>query len=73
MPIKSSPPAATPTDIVARLVSTLTHEMADPEVVARMAASGNDTPVWGAQLGRQLAEETKLFAAIVKRAGIQPE
>ncbi len=66
-------PAATPPDVVAKLVSTLTHEMAEPDVVARMAASGNDTPVSGAQLGRQLAEETKLFAAIVKRAGIQPE
>ena len=66
-------PAATPPEVLAKLVSTTTHEMADPETVARMAASGADSPVWGAQLGRQLVEEKKLFADIVKRAGIQPE
>jgi tripartite-type tricarboxylate transporter receptor subunit TctC len=66
-------PAATPPEIIARLVSTTTREMADPEVMARMVASGNDSPVSGAELGRRLVEDKALFAEIVKKAGIKPE
>ena len=66
-------PSATPAEVLSKLVSTTTHEMADPAVVARMAAAGVDTPVVGAQLGRQLVEDKALFAEIVKRAGIKPE
>lgn len=66
-------PAATPAEIVAKLVQTTTREMAAPEVVAKMQATGNDTPVVGAELGRQLAENKQLFAEIAKRAGIKAE
>jgi tripartite-type tricarboxylate transporter receptor subunit TctC len=66
-------PAATPRDVVEKLTSTLTREMADPDVMAKLTASGNDTPVVGAELGRRLAEDKALFAEIVKRAGIKPE
>ena len=66
-------PAATPPEVVSKLVSVTTHEMADPDVVARMSASGNDTAVAGAELGRRLVIDKALFAEIVKKAGIQPE
>ena len=66
-------PSGTPADVVAKLTSTLTREMAEPEVAAKLSASGNDGPVAGAELGRRLAEDKALFAEIVKRAGIKPE
>ena len=67
-------PAATPAEIVGKLVSTTVKEMADPEVVAKLLGAGNDNEyVSGAALTRRLAEDNLLFAEIVKRAGIQPE
>jgi tripartite-type tricarboxylate transporter receptor subunit TctC len=66
-------PAATPADIVTKLVQTVTKEMAVPEVVERLEKAGIDSPVYGPALGKRLAEDHALFAEIVKRAGIKPE
>lgn len=67
-------PAATPRDILVKLVTTTAKEMADPEVVAKLMAAGNDNEYTvGDELTRKLAADNVLFAEIVKRAGIPKE
>jgi tripartite-type tricarboxylate transporter receptor subunit TctC len=67
-------PSGTPHDVLAKLVTTTSKEMLDPDTVARLVAGGNDADfVVGTDLNRKLAEDKVLFAEIVRRAGIQPE
>lgn len=67
-------PAATPNDVLAKLVSTTAKEMSDPGVVAKLMGAGNDNEYTvGDELTRKLAADNLLFAEIVKRAGISKE
>lgn len=62
--------AATPPDVVARLVKETTEALAKPALVERMAALGaTPLPLTGADLKTFLAEEIRLWAEVVRISG----
>jgi tripartite-type tricarboxylate transporter receptor subunit TctC len=67
-------PASTPQAILDKAIGTLGPAMKDPETVRRLIELGNDDDFFiGAALRERLAEDRKLFAEIVEKAGIEPQ
>jgi tripartite-type tricarboxylate transporter receptor subunit TctC len=67
-------PAGTPQAIVDKAIATLLPAMKDPATVRRLIELGNDEDfLVGEALGKRLAEDKRLFAEIVEKAGIKPE
>jgi tripartite-type tricarboxylate transporter receptor subunit TctC len=67
-------PRATPSDIVVKLNAALNAALADPATIASLTNLG--ASVFGgspAEFAAFLADETKKWADVVKRAGIRPE
>jgi tripartite-type tricarboxylate transporter receptor subunit TctC len=67
-------PAATPKDILGKLTGTVATAMQDPETVKRLVEAGNDNDFMvGEVLGKRLADDIRLFAEVVAKAGIEPQ
>jgi tripartite-type tricarboxylate transporter receptor subunit TctC len=67
-------PAGTPRAILDKAIGTLVPAMTDPATVRRLIELGNDEDfLIGDALGKRLAEDKRLFAEIVEKAGIKPE
>lgn len=67
-------PAGTPEPIRARLQSEFQKVLREPEVRERLVALGNEVVArGGADLSAMIDRELKLYAGIVKTAGIQPQ
>jgi tripartite-type tricarboxylate transporter receptor subunit TctC len=67
-------PPGTPANVVNRLSSALRSAVSAPEVIENLAKQGaTAAPSSPAELGAQIAEETKRWAAVVKDAGIKTE
>jgi tripartite-type tricarboxylate transporter receptor subunit TctC len=67
-------PKNTPAEIVDRLNKEINAAVADPGMLARLAAIGGQ-PIPGspAEFGRLIAEETEKWGKVVRAAGIKPE
>jgi tripartite-type tricarboxylate transporter receptor subunit TctC len=67
-------PKNTPAEIVDRLNKEINAAIADPGMLARLAAIGGQ-PIPGApaEFGRLIAEETEKWGNVVRAAGIKPE
>jgi tripartite-type tricarboxylate transporter receptor subunit TctC len=67
-------PKNTPAEIVGRLNKEINAAIADPGMLARLAAIGGQ-PIPGspAEFGRLIAEETEKWGNVVRAAGIKPE
>ena len=67
-------PKNTPAEIVDRLNKEINAAVADPGMLARLAAIGGQ-PIPGspAEFGRLIAEETEKWGNVVRAAGIKPE
>jgi tripartite-type tricarboxylate transporter receptor subunit TctC len=67
-------PKNTPAEIVDRLNKEINAAVADPGMLARLAAIGGQ-PIPGspAEFGRLIAEETEKWGKVVRTAGIKPE
>jgi tripartite-type tricarboxylate transporter receptor subunit TctC len=67
-------PKATPADIVERLNKEINAALVDPKMKVRLADIGGEplpgTPVEFAKL---IADETEMWAKVVKSAGLRPE
>jgi tripartite-type tricarboxylate transporter receptor subunit TctC len=67
-------PAGTPASVIQRLSAELRKVVTSPEVEETFAKQGaTPTPSAPAELGTQIAEETKRWAAVVREAGIKVE
>jgi tripartite-type tricarboxylate transporter receptor subunit TctC len=67
-------PANTPQAVLDKAIGTLGPAMKEPETVRRLIELGNDDDfLIGAALRERLAEDRKLFAEIVEKAGIDPQ
>jgi tripartite-type tricarboxylate transporter receptor subunit TctC len=67
-------PANTPQAVLDKAIGTLGPTMKDPETVRRLIELGNDDDfLIGTALRERLAEDRKLFAEIVEKAGIEPQ
>jgi tripartite-type tricarboxylate transporter receptor subunit TctC len=67
-------PAGTPANVIQRLSAEVRKVVTSPEVVETFAKQGaTPTPSAPAELGAQIAEETKRWAAVVREAGIKLE
>ncbi|HKX37735.1 MAG TPA: tripartite tricarboxylate transporter substrate binding protein [Burkholderiales bacterium] len=67
-------PAGTPANVVQRLSAEVRKAVTSPDVEETFAKQGaTPTPSAPAQLGAQIAEETKRWAAVVREAGIKVE
>jgi len=67
-------PSATPKDVMGKLTGTLAAAMNEPETVQRLREAGNDHDFMvGDVLQRRLAEDIRLFAEIVEKAGIEKQ
>lgn len=67
-------PPGTPANVVNRLSGALRNAVSAPDVIENLAKQGATTaPSTPAELGAQIAEETKRWAAVVKEAGIKTE
>jgi len=67
-------PANTPQAVLDKAIGTLGPAMKDPETVRRLIELGNDDDfLIGDALRERLAEDRKLFAEIVEKAGIEPQ
>lgn len=67
-------PAGTPAAVVQKLSDALRAVVTSKDVVENFARQGaTSTPSSPAELGRQVAEETRRWAAVVKDAGIKVE
>jgi tripartite-type tricarboxylate transporter receptor subunit TctC len=67
-------PPGTPANVVNRLSNALRTAVSAPEVIENLAKQGaTAAPSSPAELGAQIAEETKRWAAVVKDAGIKTE
>lgn len=67
-------PAGMPKAIAEKLSLEIRNALATPDIQANFAKQGaTPTPSTPAQLGAQIAEETKRWAAVVKDAGIRIE
>jgi tripartite-type tricarboxylate transporter receptor subunit TctC len=65
--------SGTPTPIIRRLNEALVQVLADPELKARMQASGSSPPVSSTpeELGTMLRNESAKWGEVIRRAGIQ--
>ena len=67
-------PAGTPATVVQRLAGSLGAALKTPDVVENLAKQGaTASPSTPAELGTQIAEETRRWAAVVREAGIKSE
>jgi len=67
-------PPGTPASVVNRLSNALRTAVSAPDVIENLAKQGaTAAPSSPAELGAQIAEETKRWAAVVKDAGIKTE
>ena len=67
-------PPGTPPAVVNRLSGALRNAVASPDVQENLAKQGaTAAPSTSAELGAQIAEETRRWAAVVKDAGIKTE
>jgi tripartite-type tricarboxylate transporter receptor subunit TctC len=67
-------PAGIPQPVVAKLNGAIRAALASPDIQANFAKQGaTPTPSTPGELGAQIAEETKRWAAVVKDAGIRVE
>ena len=67
-------PPGTPAGVVTRLSNALRTAVSAPDVIENLAKQGaTAAPSSPAELGAQIAEETKRWAAVVKDAGIKTE
>jgi len=67
-------PPGTPGAVIQKLSSALRAALNAPEVLENLAKQGaTPAPSTSAELGTQMAEETKRWAAVVKDAGIKTE
>jgi tripartite-type tricarboxylate transporter receptor subunit TctC len=67
-------PAATPKDILGKLIGTLETAMNDPATVKRLMDAGNESDFMiGEVLQNRLIEDVRLFAEIVEKAGIEKQ
>jgi tripartite-type tricarboxylate transporter receptor subunit TctC len=67
-------PPGTPANVVNRLSGALRNALSAPDVVENLSKQGaTAAPSTSAELGAQIAEETKRWAAVVKDAGIKTE
>jgi tripartite-type tricarboxylate transporter receptor subunit TctC len=67
-------PAGTAQPILEKIIATLGPAMKEPEVLQKLIELGNENDfLIGPELGQRLAEDRKLFAEIVEKAGIEPQ
>jgi len=67
-------PAGTPASVVARVSGALRRALAGPQVEESFAKQGaTPTPSGPVELGAQIAEESKRWAAVVRDAGVKLE
>jgi len=67
-------PAGTPATVIQRLAAEVRKAVTSPDVEETFAKQGaTPTPNASAELGAQIAEETKRWAAVVREAGIKVE
>jgi tripartite-type tricarboxylate transporter receptor subunit TctC len=67
-------PAGTPANVIQRLSAEVRKAVTSPDVEETFAKQGaTPTPSAPAQLGTQIAEEAKRWAAVVREAGIKVE
>jgi tripartite-type tricarboxylate transporter receptor subunit TctC len=67
-------PKATPTDIVERLNKEVNAALVDPKMKARLADIGGEPlPGTPAEFAKLIADETEMWAKVVKSAGLRPE
>jgi tripartite-type tricarboxylate transporter receptor subunit TctC len=67
-------PVGTSQPILDKVIATLGPAMKDPEIVQKLIELGNENDfLIGPELGQRLAEDRKLFAEIVEKAGIEPQ
>ena len=67
-------PSGTPQAVVSKLNGAIRAALASPDIQANFAKQGaTPTPSTPGELGAQIAEETKRWAAVVKDAGIRIE
>jgi tripartite-type tricarboxylate transporter receptor subunit TctC len=67
-------PPGTPSAVIQKLSSALRAALNAPDVLENLAKQGaTPAPSTSAELGAQMAEETKRWAAVVKDAGIKTE
>ena len=67
-------PAGTPANVIQRLSAEVRKAVTSPEVEETFAKQGaTPTPSSPAELGTQIAEEAKRWAAVVREAGIKVE
>ena len=65
-------PKGTPPAIVDKLNGAINAVLADPKLVARLAALGGvPMPMTPAELGKLIAEDTEKWANVIKAAGVK--
>jgi tripartite-type tricarboxylate transporter receptor subunit TctC len=67
-------PKSTPADIVERLNKEVNAALVDPKMKARLADIGGEPlPGTPAEFAKLIADETEMWAKVVKSAGLRPE
>jgi tripartite-type tricarboxylate transporter receptor subunit TctC len=67
-------PKSTPADIVERLNKEVNAALVDPKMKARLAVIGGEPlPGTPAEFAKLIADETEMWAKVVKSAGLRPE
>jgi tripartite-type tricarboxylate transporter receptor subunit TctC len=67
-------PAKTPPEIIEKIAKEVSSAIADPQLIAKMAALGSSPmPMSPVELGKFIVEETEKWAKVIRAANIKPD